>query len=913
MPSDFKNIFIQADNESSKYLNDNDQDPTKDYSLSSRIDEHIKSKQENRLKPSKISVNPNQSLSAQLDEYSRKKAELKGNIQASSYKTREVRIAKKSDGTYQTAIVSYDDSFCHYSELTASDKCSIVAKFSLVRMIEHIATSQVGTISACRQYKDTFYELPADEQQKIDNAKPNNKKYFALKESLSMDNSTNLARTKRLEQSLNQNRSKIGYVKILGHFKESGTGEVKDEYSFFVYSLDHNFPLKKYLCRVGKVFHQDAITVSIPYSNSTIKDLKKYDNGAKFNPNSSLPKFNSDTQLVEWVENSKLQVENSIANLYLQQLDNMIKNAKFELVCCTEKPFIWDNGRKVKYGQTYVTFSGINFDKAMADPNKEKFLDCFSELWRRARKGRKVNGTPIDDGKETPGYYDTQDKNHRAFAWSNYEAVEAVITSYRVAAKLLDKNAVSKNGTTLTANAKLFFEQRAYFDMGSCFNINSILKHRVKSDSFLKTFKELTEAEKMNITALSMSRLYQRMRDCPIAVISGCRGIDDKSLIKDYGMKEACKILVDAENPKSSNYIETKEILSEYSLSKQDNEQRTKALQNALKVYSKNIGYKIVKESYREAGEEKAKIAFSFICFEIKPFSNKTEFKNILLNLGREFDQDSIIINTPNKSDIVFTEICTTPYSYLIKNDEKVKFGDPIAELKDPKFRNTIADEKLEDGSDNPDFLVAFTEFIRKIKNKGKVSRFGFGSYKALSQSNITAKSIRAKLENNLKEGVVLVKGNNHTSKWMTAKCLYDSTTAFKMDSILGAEMRTTRIKATEIDTNSGYCFIDERDLVMQLENVSAELSNNITTAIQQVENLSLIYALIKDVRYNSLNKHYSFIFDIDNPLSDQSLNQLVVEVPLSALKNVKLNQIKNVLTAQIYNGTYQFRGDDCL
>ncbi len=37
--------------------------------------------------------------------------------------------------------------------------------------------------------------------------------------------------------------------------------------------------------------------------------------------------------------------------------------------------------------------------------------------------------------------------------------------------------------------------------------------------------------------------------------------------------------------------------------------------------------------------------------------------------------------------------------------------------------------------------------------------------------------------------------------------------------------------------------------------------------------------------------------------------NQLAIEVPKSALKNVKLNQIKNVLTSQIYNGVYEFMG----
>ncbi|GAA9033483.1 hypothetical protein Taitung216_11600 [Helicobacter pylori] len=40
-----------------------------------------------------------------------------------------------------------------------------------------------------------------------------------------------------------------------------------------------------------------------------------------------------------------------------------------------------------------------------------------------------------------------------------------------------------------------------------------------------------------------------------------------------------------------------------------------------------------------------------------------------------------------------------------------------------------------------------------------------------------------------------------------------------------------------------------------------------------------------------------------------KAFNQLVIEVPKSALKNAELNQIKNVLTSQIYNGVYGFMG----
>ncbi|GAA9629779.1 hypothetical protein HpVa147_04620 [Helicobacter pylori] len=119
------------------------------------------------------------------------------------------------------------------------------------------------------------------------------------------------------------------------------------------------------------------------------------------------------------------------------------------------------------------------------------------------------------------------------------------------------------------------------------------------------------------------------------------------------------------------------------------------------------------------------------------------------------------------------------------------------------------------------------------------------------------------------------------------------------------------KVLANTIDTDAGYCFISPTDLAIQLGNISPRLSKSIVTAIEQAEGVRLTYALIDKVSYNSLHNTLSFIFDIDNPLSDQAFNQLVVEVPREALKNVKLPQIKNVLTAQIFEGAYHFRTND--
>ncbi|MCQ2812599.1 hypothetical protein JT065_04655 [Helicobacter pylori] len=118
------------------------------------------------------------------------------------------------------------------------------------------------------------------------------------------------------------------------------------------------------------------------------------------------------------------------------------------------------------------------------------------------------------------------------------------------------------------------------------------------------------------------------------------------------------------------------------------------------------------------------------------------------------------------------------------------------------------------------------------------------------------------------------------------------------------------KVLANTIDTDAGYCFISPTDLATQLGNISPRLSKSIVTAIEQAEGVRLNYALIDKITYNSLHNILSFVFDIDNPLSDQAFEELVIEVPREALKNVKLPQIKNVLTAQIFDGAYHFRGN---
>ncbi len=155
------------------------------------------------------------------------------------------------------------------------------------------------------------------------------------------------------------------------------------------------------------------------------------------------------------------------------------------------------------------------------------------------------------------------------------------------------------------------------------------------------------------------------------------------------------------------------------------------------------------------------------------------------------------------------------------------------------------------------------------------------------------------------------------------------------------------------IDADLERGFIPPKDLLKQLEKISASLSKDIVIAIKQVEKLELNYALIDNIQHNTLDDTLDFTFiigdslsvqslyvtldlviDIDRPMSEQFLNhigelgnfkssrkealewvrltetKLIIKAPREALKNAQLSQIEEILTGCIFNGAYRFQND---
>ncbi len=152
------------------------------------------------------------------------------------------------------------------------------------------------------------------------------------------------------------------------------------------------------------------------------------------------------------------------------------------------------------------------------------------------------------------------------------------------------------------------------------------------------------------------------------------------------------------------------------------------------------------------------------------------------------------------------------------------------------------------------------------------------------------------------------------------------------------------------IDADLERGFIPPKDLLKQLEKISASLSKDIVIAIKQVEKLELNHALIDNIQHNTLDDTLDdtldFTFIVGDSLSVQSLyvtfhlvmseqflnhigelgsfkssrealecvrltqTKLIIQAPREALKNAGLSQIEEILIGCIFNGAYRFQNN---
>ncbi|PUD57732.1 hypothetical protein [Helicobacter pylori] len=390
-------------------------------------------------------------------------------------------------------------------------------------------------------------------------------------------------------------------------------------------------------------------------------------------------------------------------------------------------------------------------------------------------------------------------------------------------------------------------------------------------------------------------------------------------------------------NATMRDLMSSDKFVERYRYTRKENMARTQALKDIMNIDRDFIGYIEVLGYWKDNPKDNIlpDKEISFFVFQNEP-SSTFDLKNHLLIWGKQFRQAAIcyggqLMANKNKTYRIDL-ISSSPNSFgkVWTKFTGIKFSVP-SDL--PQALTRINDSVYT-------FLSRYKEGIglnklalnKVVKTELKAtcmpfdySKLGVGTIGETIRSEIKALQRNTRCYGHPKEFFLdaMIKEQENAIKRIEArKCAVsdDFKQGMKRNILVskianamrqGKKVSRTliaKVLANTIDTDAGYCFISPTDLATQLGNISPRLSKSIVTTIEQAEGVRLNYALIDKVSYNSLHNILSFIFDIDNPLSDQAFEELVIEVPREALKNVKLPQIKNVLTAQIFEGAYQFK-----
>ncbi|GAA7470306.1 hypothetical protein MMM100_03780 [Helicobacter pylori] len=503
-----------------------------------------------------------------------------------------------------------------------------------------------------------------------------------------------------------------------------------------------------------------------------------------------------------------------------------------------------------------------------------------------------------------------------------------------------EQNTTIKGSTIESANLNSIVNK-----IKSGLPFGTISAFRPFKDAFIKDFTEkerelLIEVYKSSYSKADADKITQYWQD-KSAKIDLHKPIKAKDFFKGntniyrtlrnlFGQKFMDSYIAPKSETTMRDFMSSDKFVKKYRYTQKDNMKRTRQLKSLLDSKRDFLGYIQVIGYWKEDLKDDLipDKETSFFVFTNEP-SSTFSLASYLLLLARLFNQVAICYCDNAKTDKV--ELVSA-----LPND----FGDVWAKFTDITF------------------TIPLTQSLTRLHNKvytffEKKNRENYGvSFEELSTTKLKAMGMpkdiegfnipcKAYIERHIKTAIYSSLGAERNypgrtfdmdkiqqyelqaikrldlqrcSKSKSFKASYNHN--IQVNNLVNAMLQGKKVSRTliakvlanTIDTDAGYCFISLTDLATQLGNISPRLSKSIVTAIEQAEGVRLTYALIDKVTYNSLHNILSFIFDIDNPLSDQAFEELVIEVPREALKNVKLPQIKNVLTAQIFESAYQFK-----
>ncbi|MCQ2918347.1 hypothetical protein JT093_01585 [Helicobacter pylori] len=381
-------------------------------------------------------------------------------------------------------------------------------------------------------------------------------------------------------------------------------------------------------------------------------------------------------------------------------------------------------------------------------------------------------------------------------------------------------------------------------------------------------------------------------------------------------------------NATMRDFMSSDKFVKKYRFTRKDNIKRTQELKSLLDQKRHFLGYLQVTGYWKDRLDDPLLPSkeVSFFVFQNEP-SNSFDLKDQLLDLAKYFNQEAICYCDNAETGKVDLVLATEKdFGKVDWTFTGITFSAPN-EL--PQSLTRLQDKVYTffKKEDRDNYGVYFKDIV---KTQIKAIRLPRGFTEGLGVMDFVKSSIIARQNSSRTNGYQQSFSIDEIEDWerkgifdreklkcLTSKSFRQSYNHnIKIRKIANAMRQGKKVSRTllakvlanTIDTDAGYCFISPTDLATQLDSISPRISKSIVTAIEQAEGIRLTYALIDRVTYNSLHNILNFIFDIDNPLSDEALNELVIEVPREALKNVKLPQIKNVLTAQIFEGAYQFK-----
>ncbi len=416
-------------------------------------------------------------------------------------------------------------------------------------------------------------------------------------------------------------------------------------------------------------------------------------------------------------------------------------------------------------------------------------------------------------------------------------------------------------------------------------------------------------------------------------------------------------------NAKASvkDFISSKEFVSKYRYTPKQNTERAKKLQSYLESKRDFIGFVQTLNSLKDSpqdpflpDEEISFLVFAnepTIIFNLRDYllvlaqifnqqaicycDSKCPIELINASPGKDFNktQDSfsdIKFSTPNQLEQSLNALKNKLAAFFSKHPDKNN-GIEFNEIVKTQIKALYMPQSSDDFDDfRKDLEDSVKSFIRAKKN-----RYGFPKIFDV-----------ADIEQEERE-VIEWREKNRASKQSYKQNLQINEIAndLKHDKVVDK-----RAILSVIDADLERGFIPPKDLLKQLEKISASLSKDIVIAIKQVEKLELNYALIDNIQHNTLDDTLDFTFiigdslsvqslyvtfdlviDMDRPMSEQFLNhigklgsfesreralecvrltqaKLIIETPREALKNAELLQIEEILTGCIFNGAYRLQ-----